>query len=235
MRPAPATPASTPAATPGEETLTARASVALERDILSGALAPGSRLGVVDLVKRYGIGATPMREALSRLTSSGLILAIGQRGFRVAPLERSDLADITHVRVTLEAEALRLSIAQGGDAWEADIVASLHRLKRYVERHGTAFGEGAEEFDACHKTFHSTLVSASGSPRLTHSISNLYDQAYRYRRVMMRRFSDPVRFNTSHETLARLVLERNFEPARAALAAHIRSTLRYIYPEADKS
>lgn len=232
MRPAPA---SAPASLPSEETLTARAILALERDILSGVLEPGSRLGVVELVKRYGIGATPMREALSRLASSGLIIAIGQRGFRVAPLERDDLADITHVRVTLETEALRLSIERGGDGWEADIVASLHRLKRYVARHGTTFGEGAEEFDACHKTFHATLVGASGSPRLTQSISNLYDQAYRYRRVMMRRFSDPVRFTNSHETLARLVLERDFEPARAALAAHIRSTLRYIYPEADKS
>lgn len=231
MRPASAPNASTPA----EETLTGRAIIALERDILSGTLVPGSRLGVVDLVKRYGIGATPMREALSRLTSSGLIIAIGQRGFRVAPMERSDLADITLVRVTLETEALRLSMERGGDDWEADIVASLYRLKRYVERHGTAFGEGAEEFDACHKTFHSTLVSASGSPRLTQSISSLYDQAYRYRRVMMRRFSDPVRFANAHDTLARLVLERDFEPARAALAAHIRSTLRYIYPEADKS
>lgn len=227
--------AASPVPSPSDDTLTGRAIVALERDILSGALAPGSRLGVVDLVKRYGIGATPMREALSRLTSSGLILAIGQRGFRVAPTERADLADITVVRVALETEALRLSMERGGDAWEADIVASLYRLKRYVERHGTAFGEGAEEFDACHKMFHSTLVSASGSPRLTQSISNLYDQAYRYRRVMMRRFSDPVRFAASHDTLARLVLERDFEPARAALAAHIRSTLRYIYPEADKT
>lgn len=222
-----------PLTPPIEETLTGRATVALERDILSGALAPGSRLGVVELVKRYGIGATPIREAMSRLTSSGLIIAIGQRGFRVAPVERRDLADITLVRVTLETEALRLSMERGGDTWEADIVASLHRLKRYVERHGTAFGEGAEEFDACHKTFHSTLVAASGSPRLTQSISNLYDQAYRYRRVMMRRFSDPARFASSHDHLARLVLERNFEPAREALAAHIRSTLRYVYPETD--
>ncbi|OYY12989.1 MAG: GntR family transcriptional regulator [Rhizobiales bacterium 35-68-8] len=224
-----------PPPAPGEETLVERASAALERDILSGDLPPGSRLGVVGLVKRYGIGATPIREALSRLTSRDLIIAIGQRGFRVPPLERSDLADITHVRATLETEALRLSLEKGGDAWEAAILADLHQLKRYVERHGSAFGEGTEEFDRLHKAFHSRLVSASGSVRLTQAISGLYDQAYRYRRIMMKRFSDPDRFNASHEHLARRVLEREFGPARDALVAHIHSTLRYIYPEAESS
>lgn len=221
-----------PAASPGEDTLVARATAALERDILSGELAPGSRLGVVGLVSRYGIGATPIREALSRLTSRDLVLAIGQRGFRVAPLERSDLADITHVRATLEAEALRLSLERGGDAWEAGIVASLHQLKRYVARHGSTFGEGTEEFDRLHKGFHASIVAASGSPRLTQAISGLYDQAYRYRRIMMKRFSDPDRFNASHDALAGRVLDRKFEPAREALVSHIHSTLRYIYPEA---
>lgn len=219
----------------GEDTLVARAMAAVERDILSGDLAPGSRLGVVGLVDRYGIGATPLREALSRLAARDLVLAIGQRGFRVAPLERSDLADITLVRATLETEALRLSLARGGDAWEAGIVASLHQLKRYVERHGSAFVEGSEECDRLHKAFHSSIVAASGSPRLTQAISGLYDQAYRYRRIMMKRHLEPQRFNAAHDLLAQRVLERKFEPARDALVAHIHSTLRYIYPEADPS
>jgi len=228
-------PAQLPPPATGEETLVARAIAALERDILSGDLLPGSRLGVVGLVKRYGIGATPIREALSRLTSRDLIIGIGQRGFRVAPLERDDLADITHVRATLESEALRLSLEKGGDAWEAAILASLHQLKRYVERHGSAFGEGTEEFDRLHKAFHSQIVGASGSVRLTQAISGLYDQAYRYRRIMMKRFSNPDHFNASHEKLAQRVLEREFMPARDALVAHIHSTLRYIYPEAVPS
>lgn len=230
----PASPLSTEPVT-GEDTLVARAMAALERDILAGDLAPGSRLGVVGLVSRYGIGATPIREALSRLAARDLVLAIGQRGFRVAPLERSDLADITLVRATLETEALRLSLLKGGDAWEAGIVASLHQLKRYVERKGSAFGEGTEECDRLHKAFHSSIGAACGSARLTQAISGLYDQAYRYRRIMLKRYTEPERFNAAHDLLAKRVLERNFEPARDALVAHIHSTLRYIYPEAEPS
>jgi DNA-binding GntR family transcriptional regulator len=220
---------------PSQDTLTDRAIAALQRDILAGDLPPGGRLGIVGLVKRYGIGATPIREALSRLASRDLIIAIGQRGFRVAPLDRGDLLDITRIRVVLETEALRQSLAQGGDAWEAQILSSLHQLRRYVARHGAAFGEGTEEFDRLHKGFHSALIGADGSVRLAQAISDLYDQAYRYRRIMMKQFTDPDRFIESHERLAARVLERQFEPARAELVEHIHSTLKYVYPDTGTS
>jgi DNA-binding GntR family transcriptional regulator len=220
---------------PSQDTLTDRAIAALQRDILAGDLPPGGRLGIVGLVKRYGIGATPIREALSRLASRDLIIAIGQRGFRVAPLDRGDLLDITRIGVVLETEALRQSLAQGGDAWEAQILSSLHQLRRYVARHGAAFGEGTEEFDRLHKGFHSALIGADGSVRLAQAISDLYDQAYRYRRIMMKQFTDPDRFIESHERLAARVLERQFEPARAELVEHIHSTLKYVYPDTGTS
>ena len=88
----------------------ARRSV-IEADILRGALAPGARLGIAETAARYGVGATPLREALSRLAARGLVDAIGQRGFRVKPISRDDLADIVRIRTVIEREALRLSMA----------------------------------------------------------------------------------------------------------------------------
>src|ERR671922_1679532 len=99
-------------------TLSERAANLIEQDILAGHHAPGSRLGIVDLVQRYDIGATPLREGLSRLMSRGLIVGIGQRGFRVAEVSREDLLDITRMRTVVELEALRLAIANGDDSWE---------------------------------------------------------------------------------------------------------------------
>ena len=63
------------------------------------------------------------------------------------------------------------------------------------------------------------------------AISDLYDQAYRYRRIMMKQFTDPDRFIASHERLAERVLNRGFDEARAELLLHIHSTLKYVYPE----
>lgn len=212
------------------DTLSERAASLIQRDIIAGQFAPGARLGIGDLAQRYEIGATPLREGLSRLVSRGLIVAIGQRGFRVASVSRDDLADITRVRSVIEIEALRLSIEHGGDAWEAAIVAALHQLRRHVERSGRQFSEGAEEFDVLHKGFHTALLSACGSPRLLAAHSELYDQAYRYRRVMMRSLDDGDAFMRIHQELADRVLSRDPEVACADLARHLQSTLRIVYP-----
>jgi GntR family carbon starvation induced transcriptional regulator len=217
------------------DTLSERASALIEADIVSGALAPGARLGITETAARYGIGATPLREALSRLAARGLVDAIGQRGFRVKGISRQDLADIVLIRTLVEREALRLSMKRGDGEWEANIVASLHRLKHYVRSNPRGLAEGEPAFDALHKGFHTALLAACGSPRLIAAHSDLYDQAYRYRRLMMAGFSDPEEFLASHDQLADLAIRRARQEGGAALAAHIASTLRHVYPEAVES
>lgn len=220
-----------PEAAASADTLSERAAVLVEHDILAGQLEPGARLGIVDLVRRYDIGATPLREGLSRLVSRGLIVGIGQRGFRVAEVSREDLLDITRMRTVVELEALRLAIANGDDAWEAGVLGALHQMQRYVERHGDQFREGVEDFDRLHKTFHTSLLSACGSRRLLSAHSDLYDQAYRYRRVMMRGFEDGANFVEAHRNLADKVLARDLDVSQSMLKAHLASTLGFVYPD----
>lgn len=216
-------------------TLSERAATLVERDILIGDLAPGARLGIVDLVERYDIGATPLREGLSRLVSRGLIVGIGQRGFRVADISREDLADITTMRTAVEIEAIRLAIANGNDAWEADILSALHQLRRYIERTGNEFSEGTEDFDRLHKGFHTALLGACGSRRMLAAHSDLYDQAYRYRRAMMRQFDSGKKFVRVHQLLADCVLSRDVPAAQAMLSEHLHSTINFVYPPGYRS
>jgi DNA-binding GntR family transcriptional regulator len=215
------------------ETQAERAAALVEADIVSGALAPGVRLGIAEMAARFGVGATPLREALSRLVARGLVDAIGQRGFRVAGISREDLADIVLIRTMIEREALKLSMERGGAGWEAEILAALHRLRRYVTTNMQGLKEGEPEFDALHKAFHVALISACGSPRMLAAQSNLYDQAYRYRRVMMAGFTDPNVFVAEHERLAEFALARHRDEATRAIGAHIALTIQYIYPLTD--
>src|ERR1700744_536991 len=97
-----------PAEVSGTDTLSERAANLVEQDIIAGLLAPGVRLGIAHLVQRYEIGATPLREGLSRLVSRGLIIGIGQRGFRVADVSRDDLLDITRMGTAVQLEEVRL-------------------------------------------------------------------------------------------------------------------------------
>src|SRR5438477_5321893 len=211
-------------------TLSERAANLIEQDILAGHLAPGSRLGIVDLVQRYEIGATPLREGLSRLMSRGLIVGIGQRGFRVAEVSRDDLADITCMRTAVEIEAVRLAILQGDAAWEAGIISALHQMRRHIERTGNEFREGAADFDRLHKGFHTALLAACGSRRMLTAHSDLYDQAYRYRRMMMRAIDSGEEFVREHQLLADRVLSRDIAGAQTMLAAHLRTTINFVYP-----
>src|SRR5258708_22788184 len=209
----------------GWDTLSERAANLVERDIIAGLHAPGARLGINDLVQRYEIGATPLREGLSRLISRGLIIGIGQRGFRVADISREDLLDITRMRTVVEIEALRLAMTHGDDAWEAGIVSALHQMRRHIERTGNEFREGAPDFDRLHKGFHTALLAACGSKRLLTAHSDLYDHAYRYRRVMMRSFATGKKFVRAHQLLAERVIGRDVQGSQAMLEAHLRSTM----------
>jgi GntR family transcriptional regulator, carbon starvation induced regulator len=211
------------------DTLSERAAMLIEWDILAGRLEPGSRLGIHALSAQYAIGATPLREGISRLVARGLVRATGQRGFRVAAVSRADLEDITALRTVIEAEALRLSMAAGDDEWEAGILAAQHRLTQKLLRDPETMREGTPEFDALHKAFHRSLIAACGSERMLTLHDDLYMQAYRYRRVMMGRFEDPELFLSIHRELADLVIARDIPNAIEKLRGHLASTLEVVY------
>ncbi|MEO8859573.1 MAG: GntR family transcriptional regulator, partial [Burkholderiaceae bacterium] len=115
---------------PTEKTLAERAWRLLRDDILNGKLAPDTRLRINLLQQTYGIGLSPLREALLRLLSEGLVIAEGQRGFAVAPVSLEELYDLSRARTSLDIGALTQAMAQGGPDWEAQVIAANHLLSR---------------------------------------------------------------------------------------------------------
>ncbi len=208
-------------------TLTERAGASLEVAIVKGHLRPGAKLRIAEIAEEFGVSATPMREALSRLVSRGLVIAIGQRGFRVAPVSSEDLADITLTRVALETTALRRSIRRGDGKWEGEIVSSLHQIKRIAGR--TKILKNSPELNAIHKTFHANLIGACGSSRILELADQLYDQAFRYRSIMLATAINADDFIAEHEKLADVALSRAGNKAVASLTEHLERTYRDIY------
>jgi GntR family carbon starvation induced transcriptional regulator len=209
----------------GDATLAARAEAAIRAAIVSGEFMPGSALRIPALERRLAIGATPLREGLSRLARTGWVVSIGQRGFQVSGASLADLADITRLRRIVEPEALRLSLAAGDDRWEGEVVAALHRLLRCVARGQGGLQEGSETLDRAHRDFHAALIAACGSPRTIALCHDLYDQAYRYRRVTVLGPLVPDDFEAEHRRLAELALARDAEGAAARLHRHLGLTL----------
>lgn len=149
----------------------------LRRMIVTGQLQPGEKLKIDALRARLDTGASPIREALSLLTSDNLVERIDQRGFRAAAISQPNFEEILRLRSELEDMALRLSITNRTDAWEEKLVLSHHRMSR-------ARGGDDELFEDLHKAFHITLLENCDSPILLRFCSQLYDLNIRYRYIL---------------------------------------------------
>lgn len=201
------------------ETLTEAAWRRLRHDIIAGIRRPGERLGVERLREVYGIGPTPLREALQRLRAEGLVEAEGNRGFRVAALDLEEFADINIARIAVEREALRLSIAKGDDTWEASVVSAA-----YLMRKSDALGRpGSDAWERANTAFHSTIVSACGSRWLLRARENLTHLAERYRRASVSD-SDERDLGGEHAAIAEAVLTRDIRTACGLTEEHYRAT-----------
>lgn len=164
------------------ETITGQIFEALKSDVLMGRVAPNERLQVDILREKYNVSLSPIREALQRLASTGLVVASERRGFRVAGLTRADLADLgrtrRHIERTAVAEAMRL----GDDEWEADVARAIHALSRATRIKDGRLSYGPV-WEARHRDFHFAMVKGCGSPRLIQIWNGLFDQGIRYRRI----------------------------------------------------
>lgn len=193
-------------------------------DIICGQLAPGLKLKIDVLRDRYGVGATPIREALSLLTADGLVERLEQRGFRVAEVSDAEFDELLALRCWVEERAVRQAIQNGGKEWEEGIVIARFHLSRTARVPPDLSQVANLEYERCHKNFHRSLVAACGSNTLLRLWNQLYNEANRYR--YMARLSAYERPDVSgeHERIGAAVLARDAELAVQRLVAHYRHT-----------
>lgn len=195
------------------ETLSQAAYRALKNDIICGKRPPGERLRIEKLKTIYGIGPTPLREALQKLSQDGLVHSEGNRGFTVAPLDPSEFADLNVARTAIEKEALRLSIARGDNAWEARIVAASYIMRKEDTALQTAREGVPDSWERANAEFHSAMVSACGSRWLLRLRAGLHDLCERYRRASVYQKMSSRNLGAEHAEIADAVLARDADRA----------------------
>ena len=196
----------------------------LRDDIVSGRLAPDARLRVAKLRELYGIGASPLREALSRLASDGFVRSIERRGFVVAPVSLAEFRDLTNVRKNLEREALRLSLENGGDEWESRVTADFYRLSKAQERFDPADPETLRYWEEVNREFHETLVSACTSPWTLQFRRTVYSFAERYRRICQTVTTISRDVHEEHMQIKDAALARDGETLMTLIDEHLERT-----------
>ncbi|CAB3929337.1 FCD domain-containing protein [Achromobacter insolitus] len=208
---------------------------AIQEDIIAGRLLPGAKLKLKELALRYGTGVNPLREALSRLATTGFVNAEDQRGFSVSRTSREELLDITQTRQRIESDALRASIAHGDIEWEGRVLAALHRLNRQPMMLTDPEGLNPA-WELAHDAFHEALLSACPSRWSMRFSLILRQQTARYRNlsVIGPAEADVRNVHAEHEAIAKAALAKNADLACALLSEHLRLTTALVLEHADR-
>ncbi|BCG88217.1 transcriptional regulator [Mesorhizobium sp. 113-3-9] len=222
----------------------------LRRDILTTRLMPGAPLKLSALRGLYGVGWTPLREALSRLEAERLVTAISNRGFAVAPVSRAELEDLARARMVVEMPLFLESIEKGGREWEDAVVTAHYRLSRCKTAVDDPSDAAVDQWDESHEAFHAALLSAATSNWLLRFRSTIADQLRRHHRFLglaptlraaaglkdgygeaMDALREAIAIE-HHTAIMEAALDRDVERAKALMTAHIGYTLHvYVHSE----
>lgn len=206
---------------PPAKTLTEEAYFKLRRHIVEGLYPPGVKLRVEHLKDVYAVSAGTLREALTRLVSDALVIAEGQRGFRVAPMSLADLEDVTRLRILIETDALRRAIREGDAAWEQRVRESFTALSA-LEQPVTL--ETRPLWEIHNQRFHETLISAGASPWTLFILRLLFQHSERYRRLSIGLAPSARDVHREHTEIFEAAMRRAEARAALALEDHISAT-----------
>jgi DNA-binding GntR family transcriptional regulator len=206
----------------GKNTIASQLVDRLREAIVSGQVEAGSKINLERARESFSVSLSPLREALARLISDGLVEFEDNRGYRVAPISLSNLEQITWLREEFETLALRQAIAVGDVDWEGDVMRSLHRLNRTIR--DAAVPETLERWEAYHRDFHLTLIAGCNVPLLLTFCRVLLNLNDRYRRSFLRATSGDRNVSAEHSEIAEGAVARDAEFACARLREHIHRT-----------
>jgi DNA-binding GntR family transcriptional regulator len=170
----------------------------LRMRILDNVWAPGHQELEQDVAALLGMSRTPVREALVRLQTDGLIELIPRHGMRVLPVSPTDMREIYEVLTALECAAVEMVARRGPSAEEIGTLESATR--------SMASALEVDDLDAwcrADEQFHSRLVELSGNRHLVSVVSNYQDRAHRARVFSLRLRPKPVTSTREHAELVR--------------------------------
>lgn len=211
----------------GKNTMASQLVARLREAIVSGQLTAGSKINLDRAKEQFQVSLSPLREALARLISDGLVVFEDNRGYRVAPMSPANLEEITALRVQLETYALREATKSGDSRWEGEVIRTLHRLNR-AERDASR-PETLEAWEEIHREFHLTLIAGCGMPVLMNFCSMLLNLNDRYRRTFLRTTSGDRNVAFEHSEIAQAAVARDADFACERLREHIHRTGTNLY------
>lgn len=190
---------------------------ALQEEIESGKLPPGSPLDERALAARFQVSRTPVREALQQLAARNLVRIAPRQGMSVARLSISQVRAIMETIGELEGMCAKLAARRVGDGLRAQLDVALQHCQ------DAAIQGGTEEYALANTKFHEVIYAGSLNPYLADLIRNARRQIYRYR---LRDFVTKAQINKSmqdHLKVARAIQDGDEMAATHQMMLHVPS------------
>lgn len=222
---------SEPSARPGaldQRTLWQRAHEHLRDEIISGSLTPGTELNEVTLAESLGVSRGPIREALGRLASEGLVTIRPRRGAVVRALSSEEFIEAYQVREALEMMAVRLAVPK----LTAEDLAAMESLIEEMAVHAEA-GDVQRFFEA-NTEFHQRFFRAADNRMLAELYRQLRGQIDRHRLRSLELRGDLHRSIAEHRAILWAAAKGDVERAVSLASEHIRvPQMRLLVEEHD--
>jgi DNA-binding GntR family transcriptional regulator len=185
--------------------------------VLSGDLVPGVRVNEVTIAAELGISRGPLREAIQRLASEGLLTVVRHKGAYVRSVDDQELEELYQLRILLETFAVRATIRKAGDDELAELSRLVARTKEALDQDAAGY---PEELD-----FHSELVAMAGLPVLQRAARDVLSTIHLAR---ARSAHDPDRAKVAFDEHCRIldaVIARDTQLATRLLEEHLWTSL----------
>jgi DNA-binding GntR family transcriptional regulator len=191
---------------------------ALRAALIAGEMRPGVLYSAPTLAGKFGVSATPVREAMLDLAAEGLVEAVRNKGFRITELSDEDLDQITQLRMLIEVPTVG-EIARRCDARLAPQVEALRGNARELE-------ELAERRDLIaylesDRRFHLALLALAGNRHLVQIVGNLRARSRLYGLQALADRGELVASAREHAQIVDLVLKRDADGAAQLMRQHI--------------
>jgi DNA-binding GntR family transcriptional regulator len=187
----------------------------LRCEVLENRLQPGFQATEAELALRLGMSRTPVREALLKLESEGLIEMIPRRGARVLPISPNDIREIYEVLTMLEPEvAANLAKAELDKEQLGQLEAAIQRMEQALD------DDDLDAWAQADNEFHEVLLRLHDNERIFAFVQTLWGQVYRARKLTLRLRKTPTKSTAEHRQIVDRIAAGDAEGVRRAFREH---------------
>jgi DNA-binding GntR family transcriptional regulator len=194
--------------------------------IVSGKIPLGSRLRESELAEKLSVSRSPLREAISRLESAGLVRTISRKGSYVVKPTSGEISNLFQVREYLEGLAARLAAGRMTAEQLEQLERNLRHVRARLESEATGYPEESPDF-------HAAIASATLNDTLVETLRRIHRQSGLVRRLSGARSARAVVALQDHEEILEALRGRDADCAEKRMRQHIRSALTSILEALD--